>query len=55
MNDWQALSKFLSYCTHDKLAYEMTAHGSWIVIWDDEMDKQMKFTFDDLGKLIGIE
>ena len=54
MSDWLALKKFLDHCSHEQLAYEMTAHGSWIVIWDDDMDKQMKFIFNDLGKLIGI-
>ena len=55
MSDWLTLKKFLDHCSHEQLAYEMTAHGDWIVIWDDDMDKQMKFKFDDLGKLIGIE
>lgn len=55
MSDWEALAKFLRYCTHEGLAYEMTVARDWIVIWDDDMDKQMKFSFDELGKLIGIE
>ena len=41
MSDWLALKKFLDHCSHEQLAYEMTAHGSWIVIWDaDRILKQ---------------